>query len=157
MAVEIERKFLVKKIPLKKIKQSEKIKQGYIVNDKEKVVRVRKKGSNHYLTIKGNTIGISRLEFEYLIPKKDAKNMFEHMCGSEVIEKIRHLVDHKGHTWEIDEFQGRNEGLIVAEIELKSEMEKFELPNWIDDEVANDPRYYNMNLKKNPYLYWQEK
>ena len=157
MAIEIERKFLVKRIPLTEIRKSENVKQGYIINDKQKVVRVRMKGYNYFLTIKGNITGISRLEFEYPIPENDAEQIFKHLCGTKVIEKIRHYVEYEGHTWEIDEFQGLNEGLIVAEIELKTEMEKFELPDWIGNEVTNDPRYYNMNLNIFPYLRWRKK
>ncbi len=156
MAVEIERKFLVKIIPSNKISFSKKIKQGYIVNDKHQVVRVRKKGDEHFVTIKGNTIGLSRLEFEYPIPKEDADDMFEHLCEHDIIEKTRHYVHHSGHTWEIDEFHGRNQGLIVSEIELGSEGEKFELPDWIGDEVTQDLRYYNMNLTTHPFLDWKK-
>tara|TARA_B100000214_G_scaffold370732_1_gene345868 strand:+ start:745 stop:1218 length:474 start_codon:yes stop_codon:yes gene_type:complete len=157
MAIEIERKFLVKTIPVNKIKKSKIIKQGYLVNSKEKVVRIRTKGSDHYLTIKGNTIGLSRLEFEYSIPEQDAKEIFEHLCKSKIIEKTRHYVNHKNHIWEIDEFHGKNQGLVVAEIELSSEKEIFDLPEWIGDEVTQDPRYYNMNLNEYPYLDWGKK
>ena len=154
MAVEIERKFLVKIIPSNKISVSKKIKQGYIVKEKHQVVRVRKKGDEHFLTIKGNTIGLSRLEFEYGIPKEDANDMFEYLCGNSTIEKTRHYVEHEGHVWEIDEFHGKNQGLIVAEIELESVDESFQLPDWAGNEVSHDPRYYNMNLTKDPYENW---
>ena len=156
MAVEIERKFLVKIIPSNKISVSKKIKQGYIVKEKHQVVRVRKKGDEHFLTIKGNTIGLSRLEFEYGIPKEDANDMFEYLCGNSTIEKTRHYVEHEGHVWEIDEFHGKNQGLIVAEIELESEDETFQRPDWIGDEVSHDPRYYNMNLTTDPYENWKK-
>jgi adenylate cyclase len=156
VAVEIERKFLVKVIPSNEIIVSKNIKQGYIVNDKHQVVRVRKKGDEYFVTIKGNTIGLSRLEFEYPIPKEDADDMFKHLCGCDIIEKTRHYVHYAGHTWEIDEFHGRNQGLIVAEIELGSEREKFELPDWIGNEVTQDLRYYNMNLTTLPFLDWKK-
>ena len=120
MAIEIERKFLIKHIPLNLVKYSHHIKQGYIVNDSQKVIRVRKKANQYYLTIKGNTIGISRSEFEYAIPKNDAENLFDQFCLSGIIEKTRHYVANKNHLWEIDEFHGENDGLIVAEIELDS-------------------------------------
>ena len=154
MAIEIERKFLIKHIPLNLVKYSHHIKQGYIVNDSKKVIRVRKKANQYYLTIKGNTIGISRSEFEYAIPKNDAENLFDQFCLSGTIEKTRHYVANKNHLWEIDEFHGRNDGLIVAEIELNSENEFFEIPKWVDQEVTSEKKYYNMNLLKNPYITW---
>ena len=154
MAIEIERKFLVKHIPFNRVKYSHHIKQGYIVNDSQKVIRVRKKENQYYLTIKGNTIGISRSEFEYAIPKNDAENLFDQFCLLGTIEKTRHYVANKNHLWEIDEFHGRNDGLIVAEIELDSEDEFFEIPNWVDQEVTSEKKYYNMNLLKNPYNTW---
>ena len=104
MAIEIERKFLIKHIPLNRVKYSHHIKQGYIVNDSLKVIRVRKKADQYYLTIKGNTIGISRSEFEYVIPKNDAENLFDQFCLSGTIEKTRHYVENKNHLWEIDVF-----------------------------------------------------
>jgi len=156
MAVEIERKFLVDTIPHDEISRSKMVKQGYIVNDERQVVRVRSIDDDHFLTIKGNTIGLSRLEFEYGIPKEDAKDMFEHLCGNSTIEKTRHYVEHEGHVWEIDEFHGKNQGLIVAEIELESEDESFQLPDWAGNEVSHDPRYYNMNLTTDPYENWKK-
>tara|TARA_Y100001970_G_C13603100_1_gene541181 strand:- start:35 stop:505 length:471 start_codon:yes stop_codon:yes gene_type:complete len=156
MAIEIERKFLVKKLPINKISISKNIKQGYIVNDMHKVIRVRSIANKYFVTIKGNTIGISRLEFEYPIPKKDAIDMFNHLCNPNIIEKTRHYVMHDENTWEIDEFHGLNQGLIVAEIELDSDDEKFKLPKWVGNEVTSDSRYYNMNLTTNPYLNWKK-
>ena len=156
MAIEIERKYLIKYIPLNQVKYSDKIKQSYIVNDNQKVIRVRKKGDNYFLTIKGNTIGISRSEFEYSIPKKDAEYLFKQFCSSGIIKKTRHYVQNKNHLWEIDEFHGKNSGLIVAEIELKSEDETFDVPNWIDKEVTSEKKYYNMNLLKNPFNEWDQ-
>ena len=156
MAVEIERKFLVKTMPSKEISISKKIKQGYIINEKHNIVRVRRKDDDHFVAIKGNTIGITRLEFEYPIPRKDAEDMFDNLCGHNIIEKTRHYVHNAGHTWEIDEFHGNNQGLIVAEIELESEKEKFEVPDWVGDEVTQDLRYYNMNLTTHPFLDWKK-
>ena len=156
MPVEIERKFLVNTIPTQQINRSKTVKQGYMVNDEHQVVRVRSMDSDHFLTIKSNTRGLSRLEFEYQIPQEDALDMFKHLCGPSIIEKTRHYIEFQGHTWEVDEFHGRNQGLVVAEIELKSEDEKFEVPNWVSDEVSHDPRYYNMNLITNPYDNWKK-
>ena len=156
MPVEIERKFLVNTIPSQQIHRSKKVKQGYMVNDQHQVVRVRSMDNDHFLTIKSNSKGLSRLEFEYQIPKEDAMDMFEHLCGSGIIEKTRHYIETPNHTWEIDEFHGRNQGLVVAEIELESEDEQFDIPEWIGEEVSDDPRYYNMNLMSNPYEVWNK-
>ena len=156
MAIEIERKFLVKEIPFAMAKKSLKINQGYILNEKSKVIRVREKGDDYFLTIKGNNIGISRLEYDFPISKDDAEELIIHFCKTTLIEKTRHYVEHKGHTWEVDEFHGTNDGLIVAEIELESEDEKFEIPNWIGQEVTQVERYYNMNLAVHPYTSWEK-
>tara|TARA_X000001036_G_scaffold62922_1_gene53317 strand:+ start:389 stop:856 length:468 start_codon:yes stop_codon:yes gene_type:complete len=154
MAIEIERKFLVKRIPEDKIKYSHNIKQGYVVSDKQKVIRIRKKMNDFFITIKGNKTGISRFEFEYKIPENDANQLFENFCNEGIIEKTRHYIEHKGHTWELDVFHGENEGLIVAEIELKSEEETFSLPEWVDQEVTDQDKYYNMNLIAKPFKNW---
>ena len=154
MAIEIERKFLIKEKPFSIAKRSLKINQGYIINEKSKVIRVREKGDDYFLTIKGNNIGISRLEYDFPISKEDAKELIFHFCKTTLIEKTRHYIEHKGHTWEVDEFHGKNNGLIVAEIELESEDEKFEIPDWVGEEVTQDDRYYNMNLAINPFTSW---
>ena len=154
MAIEIERKFLVKRIPKNKIEYSYYIKQGYIVTDKNKAVRIRQKKNDFFITIKGNKTGISRFEFEYKIPKNDANQLFKDFCKEGIIEKTRHYVKHKGHIWELDVFHGENEGLVVAEIELKSEEEIFSLPDWVDKEVTHQEKYLNMNLLSNPYNMW---
>ena len=154
MAIEIERKFLVKEKPFSIAKRSLKINQGYIINEKSKVIRVREKGDDYFLTIKGNNIGISRLEYDFPISKEDAKELIFHFCKTTLIEKTRHYIEYKGHTWEVDEFHGKNTGLIVAEIELDSEDEKFEIPDWVGEEVTQDDRYYNMNLAIHPFTSW---
>ena len=154
MAIEIERKFLVKEKPFSIAKRSLKINQGYIINEKSKVIRVREKGDDYFLTIKGNNIGISRLEYDFPISKEDAKELIFHFCKTTLIEKTRHYIEHKGHTWEVDEFHGKNNGLIVAEIELDSEDEKFEIPDWVGEEVTQDDKYYNMNLAIHPFTSW---
>ena len=154
MAIEIERKFLVKEKPFSIAKRSLKINQGYIINEKSNVIRVREKGDDYFLTIKGNNIGISRLEYDFPISKEDAKELIFHFCKTTLIEKTRHYIEHKGHTWEVDEFHGKNNGLIVAEIELESEDEKFEKPDWVGEEVTQDDRYYNMNLAIHPFTSW---
>ena len=154
MAIEIERKFLVKEKPFSIAKRSLKINQGYIINEKSKVIRVREKGDDYFLTIKGNNIGISRLEYDFPISKEDAKELIFHFCKTTLIEKTRHYIEYEEHTWEVDEFHGKNNGLIVAEIELESEDEKFEKPDWVGEEVTQDDRYYNMNLAIHPYTSW---
>ena len=154
MATEIERKFLLKNSDWKKeISTSMEIRQGYLSLDKERTVRIRVKGEKGILTIKGTTENVSRKEFEYEIPKEDAEQLLE-LCHRPLIEKIRSEVIHEGMTWEIDEFIGENEGLIVAEIELESENQAFEIPNWIGKEVSDDARYYNSNLVKQSYGNW---
>ena len=156
MAVEIERKFLLDTIPQSEISKSKIVKQGYMFNNERQVVRVRSMDQDYFLTIKSSTKGLSRLEFEYAISEEDARDMFQHLCGSNVIEKTRHYIEHKNHLWEVDEFHGKNQGLIVAEIELESEDETFQRPDWVGDEVSHDPRYYNMNLITNPYENWKK-
>jgi len=154
MAKEIERKFLVKNDSYKESAQKNLIKQGYISTDIDKIVRVRISGEKAYLTIKGKNIGITRSEFEYEIQIDDAENMLENICQKPIVEKIRYKLEYEGHTWEIDEFFGDNEGLKLAEIELKSEDEAFKKPEWLGIEVSDDVRYYNANLIKSPYKEW---
>ncbi len=155
MGKEIERKFLVNdKIHelLPKLSSSYCC-QTYLASDDDKVMRVRILGEKGYLTIKSKVVGISRHEFEYEIPLADAKKMIE-LFGEKVIEKTRYLVPIEKHLWEIDVFEGKNKGLIVAEVELTSEEEQFETPNWISEEVSGEAKYYNNNLQENPYLNW---
>ena len=106
------------------------------------------------LTIKGLTVGTTRAEYEYPIPVDDANQMLDTLCEQPVIDKTRFIVEHNGMTWEIDEFDGANAGLIVAEVELDSEDQTIELPEWIGDEVSHDPRYFNANLIAHPYTEW---
>jgi CYTH domain-containing protein len=155
MGVEIERKFLVKKEKWSQVIKEEKslFRQGYIVSDPEKTIRVRLTDTAGYLTIKGLTIGASRPEYEYIIPKEDAQQLLDNFCESE-IRKIRYFITHDNKLWEVDEFLGKNEGLIVAEIELTDEHEPFSLPDWIDIEVTHEKKYSNSNLAINPYKSW---
>jgi len=153
MGTEIERKFLVKEGPWREA-AAETYRQGYLSTVKEKTVRVRTINDKGYLTVKGITVGASRLEFEYEIPVADAGELLDNLCEKPLIEKQRYKLDHGGLTWEIDVFFGDNEGLIVAEVELQSEDQVFERPDWVADEVTSDPRYYNANLISNPYSKW---
>lgn len=158
MGTEIERKFLVDK---GKWESAEKpagtlYRQGYILAEKYKTIRVRCVGNKGYITIKGQATGISRDEYEYEIPLNDANEMLEKFCGS-VVEKKRYKVMHAGKLWEVDVFEGDNQGLFIAEIELKREDEKFEIPEWAGKEVTGDSRYYNAYLSQNPFKEWAEK
>ena len=152
MPTEIERKFLIKPDLWKDInpKKSVDIKQAYLSILSEKTIRVRVQGKKGFITIKGKTTGISRAEYEYNIPLKEALELITKFPEN-LIEKTRHYVYYSGNVWEVDEFKGANQGLFIAEIELKSENQKFELPPWIDKEVTNDKRYYNSNLSQNPF------
>ena len=154
MAKEIERKFLVNSKLWNREGAIVPMQQAYIAYNNGNVVRVRIAGQNAFLTIKGNLQGITRDEFEYQVPVEDARQMMSMAQGFSVIKKrhIQYIGDKK---WEIDVFEKENEGLIVAEIELNSEDESFEKPEWILDEVSDDPRYFNYNLAQNPFSKWQ--
>ena len=154
MAIEIEKKFLLKYFPTDLLTPGTRIYQGYMVNKKGLVVRVRLSGDNGFLTIKSATRNGSRKEFEYSVPQEDAKEMLDLFCKKPLIEKTRYSVEFKGFEWVIDKFYGKNQGLIVAEIELSSIDQPFETPDWIGREVTHDPRYFNSNLIKTPYSAW---
>lgn len=156
MFQEIERKFLVKGDFKADAVQSVEITQGYLCKDNGLTVRVRIKGDKGFLTIKGKRTGISRFEWEKEISENEAFALLE-QADSRRITKTRHLVKNTDgrHVWEVDEFHGDNEGLIMAEIELSDENEPFDKPDWIGEEVTDDPRYYNAQLVKNPYKNWK--
>jgi adenylate cyclase len=154
MAKEIERKFLVRNEDWRAGEPGLRFRQGYLSSDPERVVRVRIAGDTAMLTIKGITRGVSRLEFEYPIPTADADQLLDTLCEPPLIDKTRYLRQHGGMTWEIDEFHGGNQGLVVAEIELRSEEQRFEAPPWLGEEVSGDPRYFNSNLITHPYTAW---
>ena len=154
MGVEIERKFIVDNNKLPHLTNGYTIKQGYIQTVDHTTVRVRIRDKEAFLTIKGKSKGATRLEFEYPVPLHDANDMINKLCQKSLIDKTRYLVDHEGHTWEVDIFEGKNKGLIVAEIELKSEDESFSLPGWVTKEVTDDIRYFNSNLITHPYIHW---
>jgi adenylate cyclase len=156
MGQEIERKFLVQGASWQS-GNGTSIRQGYIHNEIDGTVRVRTKGKRAYLTIKGGTTGITRLEFEYEIPLEEADQMLNELCQKPLIEKIRYEVNVGGSKWEIDEFLGENAGLVVAEIELEDEDQEFLKPDWLGKEVSDDLRYQNANLVKHPYSQWDEK
>lgn len=152
MGVEIERKFLVDTDKLGELGEGTRIAQGYFDIDNP-TTRVRIKGDEGYITIKGPTEGLSRAEYEYQIPLKDAEEMLREFCV-DTLYKTRHLKKIGGHTWEIDVFGGDNNLLTIAEIELGSEDEAFEKPEWLKEEVSLDSRYFNSNLAKTPFNHW---
>lgn len=157
MPKEIERKFLIKNNDYRQQSESKRYKQGYICRLPDKVVRIRAADNKAYVTIKGMPqSALTRLEYEYEIPVEHAEEMLEALCEKPLIEKVRYKVQWGKDVWEIDEFSGENEGLVVAEIEIPNEDYQPELPPWIGEEVTNDPRYLNVNLALNPYKSWDK-
>ena len=155
MGIEIERKFLLANDNWRQqVEKSVKFRQGYLQGSEKSSVRVRIEGEKSNLNIKGATLGVSRQEFEYPIPMEDADELLSTLCDKPLIEKTRNYIYAGKHTWEIDEFAGDNQGLIVAEIELADEQEEFESQDWLGEEVSEDKRYYNSMLIKNPYKNW---
>jgi len=155
MGTEIERKFVPRDDSWRHLARGVRYRQGYLSVDSERTVRVRTVGDRGFLTVKGKTVGASRLEFEYPVPLDDAEQMLDLLCQGPLIEKTRYNIPHRGLTWEVDEFEGDNAGLVIAEVELTSEDQALELPDWIGEEVTGDPRYYNANLITNPYKHWR--
>jgi CYTH domain-containing protein len=155
MAVEIERKFLVDHEKWQQLAKPDAMhfRQGYIFSDEKKTIRVRVTDTEAYITIKGSTAGFSRSEFEYTIPKADGVQLLDSFAASE-LEKYRYCITYAGKLWEVDEFLGNNQGLLMAEIELDSENEEFDLPPWATTEVTGDKRYYNSYLSSNPFKSW---
>jgi len=156
--IEIERKFLVKSDQFKKEAFTQhKIAQGYLSSLPERTVRIRIKGERGFITIKGigRQGGMSRFEWENEIPLGEALELLK-LCEKGKIEKTRFEIQSGSHVFEVDEFYGENEGLIMAEIELDSETETFKKPDWLGEEVTNDKRYYNAYLSKNPFKNWEK-
>ncbi|UXI69671.1 CYTH domain-containing protein [Tahibacter amnicola] len=161
MGIEIERKFLLSSDAWRsQVSRSQRMVQGYLVTAAavtsgaaKSSVRVRVAGDQAWLNIKSSTLGVERLEFEYAVPLVDAETLLARLCDG-VVEKIRHYVAHAGHEFEVDEFFGDNDGLVVAELELNSVNESFEKPDWLGREVTSHARYYNLNLVKHPYAAW---
>ena len=156
MALEIERKFLVNRTLWEKLLKpaGDFFRQGYLLADPQKTVRVRLANNEAFLTIKGKTQGATRPEYEYQIPQTDARELLDSFAEAE-LSKTRYKIMHAGKLWEIDEFTGENEGLILAEIELTSEDETFALPDWVTEEVTGQRKYYNSQLCANPYKTWK--
>lgn len=151
--LEIERKFLVDTERWKPASKGVRIVQGYLSTDKKRVVRVRIKGEQAFLTIKGENLGLSRLELEYPIPLEHARELMK-IVVNPPIDKIRYTEEHGGMIWEIDVFEGTNMGLVMAEVELQDEQQKIEIPDWAIKEVSDDPRYHNSWLSAHPFQEW---
>ncbi|WP_229365974.1 CYTH domain-containing protein [Fibrisoma montanum] len=152
--MEIERKFLVNGTDWKQEVSGLFYRQGYLSSQPDRTVRVRTVEDKGYLTIKGKTSGASRSEYEYVIPYEDAVAMLDQLCETPIIEKVRYRIPYEGLVWEIDEFQGENLGLIVAEVELTDEKQAIQLPPWVGKEVTTEAKYYNANLFKHPFSKW---
>jgi len=157
MAIEIEHKFLLASDDWRShVSRSIKYRQGYLSSQATSSIRVRISNDHAWLNIKTATIGTHRHEYEYEIPMADANEILTHLCRKPLIEKTRHFVIDNDHLWEIDEFEGDNQGLIVAEIELDATGQLFSKPPWLGLEVTDDLRYYNNNLAIHPYSEWRE-
>lgn len=156
MAVEIERKFLVDGDAWRNAARERMVmRQGYLGGDRCSIrVRIAEDSAN--LNLKSRELGCRRLEFEYEIPRDEAEELLESLASGHLVEKIRHLVDQGGLTWEVDEFVGANEGLIVAEVELDHEDQAIDLPDWVGQEVTDDERYYNARLARRPFSEWEQ-
>lgn len=156
MGVEIERKFLVDGDAWRTLGTATLLRQGYLSADPARTVRVRIDGERAFLTIKGKSVGASRGEWEYPIPVAEAAELLDGLCQQPLVEKVRRRIAVGPHTWEVDEFLGANAGLVVAEIELASEDETFEKPDWVGREVTGEARYFNSNLIRHPYSQWKD-
>ena len=151
---EIERKFLVVGTAWQSLAQGVVYRQGYLSTVKERTVRVRTIGSQGFLTIKGVSVGASRLEYEYEIPHADAEELLDNLCERPLIEKSRYKIPFQNLIWEVDLFAGVNQGLVIAEVELQEEGQRFGKPDWVGEEVTHDARYFNANLIAKPFSVW---
>jgi adenylate cyclase len=157
MGQEIERKFLVRNDSWQSsVQQSIRMRQGYLSDGMERSVRVRLENDKAFINIKKSGDGIHRHEFQYRIPSEDAETLLDEVALRPLIEKTRHEVPLGGHLWEVDVFEGDNEGLVVAEIELARADEPFDRPDWLGEEVSDDLRYYNVSLREQPFRHWKK-
>lgn len=154
MGVEIERKFLLVGDAWRTLGEPVLLRQGYLSSNPDRTVRVRIEGGQGTMTIKGRSVGATRAEWEYPIPLQDANDLLDRLCEQPLIEKTRRRIAIGRHTWEVDEFLGANQGLVVAEIELDSEDQQFDKPDWVGQEVTDDRRYFNSSLIRHPYSNW---
>ncbi len=153
MGIEIERRFLVTELPCP-LPPGARIRQGYILNRKDRVVRIRLSENQGFMTIKGHTTDRVRPEFEYPIPWSDACQLLDGFCDPPLIEKTRHTLIFQGKTWVLDRFHGANQGLLLAEVELERPDEPVACPPWVGQEVTGDARYCNASLVRNPFTAW---
>lgn len=160
MGIEIERKYLVLAPAWRAVRDAlpadaaESLRQGYLSAVPERTVRVRTAGPHAWLTIKGRSVGATRAEYEYEIPCDDARELLDRLCQKPLVEKVRWRFMNGADRWVVDEFSGANQGLVLAEIELSSEDEPFDLPAWAGVEVTDDRRYHNSSLVARPYSTW---
>lgn len=154
MGVEIERKFLLAGDGWRKLGEPVLLRQGYLSSNPDRTVRVRIEGATGTLTIKGRSVGATRSEWEYEIPLDEAGELLDRLCEQPVIQKHRRRIAFGAHIWEIDEFLGANQGLVVAEVELEFEEQQFDKPEWIGEEVTHDRRYFNSSLISQPFSAW---
>ena len=154
MPQEIERKFPVLSDAWRSLAVGVSYCQGYLTTDKGNVVRIRTVEDKGFITIKGKPTGITRPEYEYEIPVEDAQELLDTLCRQPLIRKKRYKIPQGSVVWEVDEFSGENDGLIMAEVELESEEQTIDIPDWIGEEVTGDSRYYNSSLTKSPYKTW---
>jgi len=154
MPLEIERKYLVRNDDWRSVGAGIQYRQGYLSVVPGRSVRVRVGAGKGFLTIKGPLAGIERREYEYPIPVEEANEMLDTLCLKPIIEKTRYRIEHAGVQWEVDEFEGENAGLVIAEVELGAADQRIDLPDWVGEEVTDDLRYYNASLLKHPYMKW---
>jgi adenylate cyclase len=158
MAIEIEHKFLLRDDRWRQqVERSARMRQGYLTSDARCSVRVRVADGQGFLNLKSGTLGIQRSEYEYPIPLAEAEEILDTLCEKPLLEKTRHFLWFSEHLWEIDEFEGDNAGLIVAEVELSQADELFARPDWLGEEVSHDIRYYNSQLARHPYQTWPDR
>ena len=155
MGTEIERKFLVNTSEYPKT-DGVVYRQGYLPTERGTTVRIRTTDTGAVISIKGATVGISRKEYEYSIPVADANEMLSSLCSGYIVEKVRYRIQQGDLVWEVDEFQGENKGLVVAEVELSSADQEVMIPNWVGEEVSADLRYTNLALSRTPYRFWDK-
>jgi adenylate cyclase len=154
MPLEIERKYLVRNDGWRRPGNGIRYRQGYLSTDPGRNVRVRAGAGKGFITIKGLTVNAARPEYEYPIPVEDAEELLDTLCLKPIIEKTRYTVEHAGLLWEIDVFEGENAGLVIAEVELAGADQRIVLPDWVGQEVTDDPRYYNASLISHPFTTW---
>jgi adenylate cyclase len=158
MATEIEHKFLLRDDRWRsQVERSARMRQGYLTSDARCSVRVRIADGQGFLNLKSGALGIQRSEYEYPIPLAEAEEILDMLCEKPLLEKTRHFLWFGEHLWEIDEFEGDNAGLIVAEVELSRSDEPFARPDWLGEEVSHDIRYYNSQLARHPYQTWPDR